>query len=126
LESCISDRVVRCLRNDPLDGVGATAAVRAAAEAVIDLAHPQPLRGLRKNGTKLLIAEHVAGAHDHGLVLTEISGHGRNEAKQNEAAAPSHHESHELRRGHGSAPFPPYFGCCDIMHVRSPFGRTFG
>ena len=117
---CRSDRAVCYLLHDPFDGVGTLTALRAAAKAVVNLAHPQPLSGLRKSGTKLLITEHVARADDHDLVLTHISGHGRNEGKQNKATAPPRHESHELRRRHVSAPCSPCFGCRDIMHVPSP------
>ena len=81
-----SDRAVCYLLHDPFDGVGTLTALRAAAEAVVNLTHPQPLSGLRKCGTKLLITEHVARADDHDLVLTHISGHGRNEGKQNNPA----------------------------------------
>jgi hypothetical protein len=115
-----SDRAVCCLLHDPFDGVGTLTALRAAAEAVVNLAHPQPLSDLRKSGTKLLITEHVARADDHDLVLTHISGHGRNERKQNKSTAPPRHESYELRRQHVSAPCSPCFGCRDIMHVPSP------
>jgi hypothetical protein len=54
--------------------VGAPAALHAAAEAVIDLAHPQPLRGVGKLGTNLLVAHYVARTDDHDVApLTEVS-----------------------------------------------------
>src|SRR4029077_18858273 len=120
--SCSTEaiRAVCYLLHDPFDGVGTLTALRATAEAVVNLAHPQPLSGLRKSGTKLLITEHVARADDHDFVLTKISGHGRNEGKQNKATAPPRHESYELRRRHVSAPCSPRFGCRYIMHVPSP------
>jgi hypothetical protein len=115
-----NDRAVCYLLHDPFDSVGTLTALRAAAEAVVNLTHPQPLSGLGKSGTKLLITEHVARADDHDLVLTHTSGHGRNDGKQNKATAPPRHESYELRRRHVSAPCSPCFGCRDIMHVPSP------
>ena len=51
-----------------LDGLGAPAALHAAAETVVNLTHPHPLRGLRKGGNggmHLLVAERVARADDH-------------------------------------------------------------
>ena len=111
-----SDRAVCYLFHDPLDGVGAPAALHAAAEAVIDLARPQPLN-LRKYGTKLLVAEHVARTDDHHLLLTHISGQSANEEKQDEATDPSRHQPCKLRRGHESAPCSPCLGGCDIPHV---------
>ena len=83
-----NESAVCYLLHDPFDGVGTLTALRAAAEAVVNLAHPQPLSGLRKGGMKLLITEHVTRADDHDRVLTHISGHGRNEGKQNKATAP--------------------------------------
>src|SRR5580704_9129349 len=126
-----SDRAGWYLLHDPFDGVSTLTALRAAAEAVVNLAHPQPLSGLRKSGTKLLITEHVARADDHDLVLTQIWGHGRNEGKQNKATVPPGHESYELRRRHVSAPCSPRFGCRHIMHVPFPSNlpspqNTFG
>jgi hypothetical protein len=53
------------LTHDPFDGVGTMTALRAAAEAVVNLAHPQSMSGPRKSGTNLLVTERVAGANDH-------------------------------------------------------------
>jgi hypothetical protein len=54
--------------------VGAPAALHAATETVIDLAHPQPLCGVGKLGTNLLVAHYVAGTDDHDIApLTEVS-----------------------------------------------------
>jgi len=39
------------------------------SEVVVDLAHSRPMSGLRNGGPKLMVAEHVARADDHGLVL---------------------------------------------------------
>ena len=63
----MSDRAVRHFVHDPLDNVSAAAALGAAAEVVIDLTHPQPLRRVRKCGPKLMVAEHIARADDHEL-----------------------------------------------------------
>ncbi len=65
---CTSEIAVCYLLHDPFDGVGTLTALRAAAETVIDLAHPQPFSGLRKRGTNLLITENVARADNHGIV----------------------------------------------------------
>ena len=73
---CTNESAVCYLLHDPSDGVGTLTALCAAAEAVVNLAHPQPLSGLRKGGTNLLITEHVARADNHDFVLTQISGHG--------------------------------------------------
>jgi len=54
---------------NPLDGVCAPAALGAAAEVGIDLAHPRPSSGLRYSGPKLMVTERVARADDHDLVL---------------------------------------------------------
>ena len=62
-----ADRAVRHFVHDPLDDVSAAAALGAAAEAVIDLAHPQPLRRVRKRGPKLMVTENIARADDHDL-----------------------------------------------------------
>jgi hypothetical protein len=48
--------------------VGAPAALHAAAEAVIDLAHPHALSGVGKLGTNLLVADHVARTDDHDFI----------------------------------------------------------
>ena len=87
-----ADRAVRHFPHDPLDGVSAAAALGTAAEVVIDLTHPQPLRSVRKRGPKLMVTEHVARADDHDFALAGISGQGRNEENQNEATTPSRHE----------------------------------
>jgi hypothetical protein len=50
------------------DGVGASATLGAAAEAVIDLAHPRPLRSVRKREPQLTVTEHITGTDDHDLV----------------------------------------------------------
>jgi hypothetical protein len=115
-----SNRAICYLLHDPFDGVGTPTALRAAAEAVVNLAHPQPLSGVRKSRTKLSITKHVARADDHDLVLTHTSGEGRNEGKHSKATTPPRHESYELCWGHASAPYSPCFGCRDIMHVLSP------
>jgi hypothetical protein len=115
-----NERAVCYLLHDPFDGVYAPTALRAAAEAFVNLAHPLSLSGLRKSGTNLLITKHVARTDDHDTVLTQISGHGRNEGEQNKATAPSCCESYELRWGHVSASFSLCFGCPDVMHVPSP------
>jgi len=67
--ACINmiDRAVRHFVHDPLDAASAAAALDAAAEVVIDLAHPQPLRRVRKRGSKLMITEDIARADDHDL-----------------------------------------------------------
>jgi len=62
-----ADRAVRHFVHDPLDDVSAAAALGAAAEVVIDLTHPQPLRRVRKRGPKLMVTEHIARADDHDL-----------------------------------------------------------
>ena len=117
---CTNESAVCYLLHDPSDGVGTLTALCAAAEAVVNLAHPQPLSGLRKGGTNLLIAEHVARADDHDLVLTQISGHGRDQGEQNKATAPSCHESYELPWGHLSASLSPCLGCPNVLHVPTP------
>jgi hypothetical protein len=117
---CTNESAVCYLLHDPFDGVGTLAALRAAAEAVVNLAHPQPLSGLRKGGTNLLITEHVARADDHDLVLTQISGHVRKQGEQNKATAPCCHESYELRWGHVSATLSPCPGCPNVLHVPTP------
>jgi hypothetical protein len=86
------------LLHDPLDGVGTPTALRAAAEALVNLAHPLSLSGLRKSGTNLQITEYVARADDHDFVLTQISGHSRKQREQHKAAAPHRHQSYELHR----------------------------
>jgi hypothetical protein len=60
-----ADRAVRYFVYDPLDGVGAPAALGPEAEAAIDLAHPRPLSGIRNRGPNLMVAERVARADDH-------------------------------------------------------------
>jgi hypothetical protein len=62
-----ADRVVCHYVHDPLDRVSAAAALGAAAEVVIDLTHPQPLRRIRKRGPKLMVTEYIARADDHDL-----------------------------------------------------------
>jgi hypothetical protein len=62
-----ADRVVCHFVDDPLDDVSAAAALGAAAEVVIDLTHPQPLRRIRKRGPKLMVTEYIARANDHDL-----------------------------------------------------------
>ena len=62
-----ADRAVRQFVHDPLDDVSAAAALGAAAEVVIDLTHPQPLRCVSKRGPKLMVTEHIARADDHDL-----------------------------------------------------------
>jgi hypothetical protein len=62
-----ADRAVRHFVHDPLDDVSAAAALGAAAEVLIDLTHPQPSRGVRKRGPKLMVTEHIARADDHDL-----------------------------------------------------------
>jgi hypothetical protein len=59
--------------HDPLDGVGAPAALGAAAEVAIDLAHPRPSSGFRNSSLKLMVTEHVARADDHYLVPTSTT-----------------------------------------------------
>jgi hypothetical protein len=54
--------------HDFFDGAGAPAALRAAAEAGIDLAHPHLMSGIGKGGTNLLLAEHIARTDDHGFL----------------------------------------------------------
>ena len=63
----MSDRAVRHFVHDSLDDVSAATALGAAAEVVIDLTHPQPLRRVRKRGPKLMVTEHIARADDHDL-----------------------------------------------------------
>jgi hypothetical protein len=53
--------------------VGAPAALRAAAEAGIDLAHPHLVRGVGKRRTHLLVAENVARTDDHDYVSGNLS-----------------------------------------------------
>jgi hypothetical protein len=53
--------------------VGAPAALRAAAEAGIDLAHPHLVRGVGKRRTHLLVAENVARTDDHDCVSGNLS-----------------------------------------------------
>ena len=88
-----SDRAIRHLLHDLFDGVGTLTALRGIAEAVVNLAHPQPLTSLRKSGTNLLITEHVARADNHDIVLTQKSDGGRNEGEPNKATAPSCYQS---------------------------------
>ena len=80
--------------------MSAAAALGTAAEVVIDLTHPRPLRSVRKRGPKLMVTEDIARADDHDFVLADISGQGRNEENQNEATTPSRHESYEVPSGH--------------------------
>ena len=87
------------LPHDQLDGVGTPTALRAAAEALVNLAHPLSLSGLGKCRTNLLITKHVARADDHDIVLTQISRHGRNEGEQHKATAPCCYESNETPLG---------------------------
>jgi hypothetical protein len=63
----MSDRAVRHFVHDSLDDVSAATALGAAAEVVIDLTHPQPLRRVRKRGPNLMVTEHIARADDHDL-----------------------------------------------------------
>ena len=44
-----ADRAVWYFRHDPLDRVGAPAALGSHAEGAIDLAHPRPVSGLHNN-----------------------------------------------------------------------------
>ena len=44
-----NERAGCCLLHDPLDGVGTPTALGAAAEALVNLAHPLSLSGLRKS-----------------------------------------------------------------------------
>ena len=115
-----ADRAVCHFPHDPLDGVSAAAALGAAAEVVIDLTHPRPLRSVRKRGPKLMVTEHIARADDHDFVLADISGQGRNEENQNEAPTPSRHEPYELASGHISAACPPCLACYGVPHAPSP------
>ena len=87
------ERASCCLLHDPFDGVGTPTALRAATEALVNLAHPLSLSGLHKSGTNLLITEHVARADNHDIVLTQKSDGGRNEGEQNKATAPSCYQS---------------------------------
>ncbi|BCH15296.1 hypothetical protein MesoLjLa_21470 [Mesorhizobium sp. L-2-11] len=55
------------LVNDAADSTRATAALGAAAETAIDLAdRARPLR--LDGGADILIAQHIARAHDHGAI----------------------------------------------------------
>src|SRR5262249_2609816 len=56
-----SDRLV----HDAADGARAAPALGAAAEAAIDLAGGPGIAALMDRGTHVVIAEHVAGTHDH-------------------------------------------------------------
>jgi hypothetical protein len=47
--------------------VGASAALHAGAEAVIDLAQAHLLSGRGERETNLLVAEHIARTDDHDL-----------------------------------------------------------
>ena len=114
------ERASCCLLHDPFDGVGTPTALRAAAEALVNLAQPLSLSGLGKCRTNLLITKHVARADDHDIILIQISRHGRNEGEQYKATAPCCHESNELRWGHVSASFSACFGGPNVMHVPSP------
>ena len=51
--------------SDALDGRGALAAPRSAAEAGVDLAYARRMRFVLKNGRDLLVIEDIARAHDH-------------------------------------------------------------
>ena len=112
-------RAVRHFPHDPLDGMSAAAALGAAAEAVIDLTHPQPLRRVRKPGPKLMVSEHIARADDHGFVLAGISGRGRDGENQNRATTPSRHESYGVPSGHISAACSSCLACCGVPNVSS-------
>src|SRR5262245_66255552 len=54
------------LVHDAPDGAGASPALRAASEAAVDLAGGARRSGGGRYGANLMIAQHVAGADDHG------------------------------------------------------------
>ena len=54
------------LVHDAADGTGAASALRAAAEAIVDLARGARRRFARRQGrAHIVIGEHVTGADDH-------------------------------------------------------------
>jgi hypothetical protein len=57
-------RPVERLVDDPANGAGAAAALGAAAQAAIDVAR-RSARGRAGGGPHLMVAQHVAGAHNH-------------------------------------------------------------
>jgi hypothetical protein len=54
-----------------------------------------------------MVTEHVARTHDHDLVLTGMSGQGRNEENHNQATTPPRHEPYEFRSRHVNVRCPP-------------------
>jgi hypothetical protein len=64
-----NERAVCYLLHDPFDGKYAPTALRAAAEAFVNLAHPLSLSGLCKGGTNLLITKHAASLRN------DVMGH---------------------------------------------------
>ena len=74
--------------HDPLDGVSAAAALGAASEAGIDLAHAGPSRLFCNHRPHLMVAEHIARADDHRFLLTNVSDEDREGKDHHKRGAP--------------------------------------
>jgi hypothetical protein len=59
--------------HDPLDSMNAAAALGAASEAGIHLAHTGPSRLFYDHRPHLMVAEHIARTDDHRLLLTNTN-----------------------------------------------------
>ena len=86
--------------HDPLDGVSAAAALGAASEAGIDLAHAGPSRLFCNHRPHLMVAEHIARADDHRFLLTNESDEDREGKDHHKRGAPPRHKPDEFPRGH--------------------------
>ena len=83
--------------HDPFDGVSAAAALGAAPEAGIDLAHAGPSRLFCDHCAHLMVAEYIARADNHRFLLTNTSESDEDRHKRD--ARPSRHHD-ELQSGH--------------------------
>src|SRR6476660_5379889 len=70
VHACVSMNGAGAFIHDPLDSVSAAAALGAASEAGIHLAHAGPSRLFCDHRTHLMVAERIARTDDHRLLLT--------------------------------------------------------
>ena len=90
----------RSFIHDPLDTVSAAAALGAASERGIDLAHAGPSRLVCDDRPHLMVAEHIARANDHCRLLTNESDEDREGEDHDKPGAPSSHKPNEFLPGH--------------------------
>ena len=108
----------RSFIHDPLDSVSAAAALRAASEAGIDLAHAGPSRLFCDYGAHLMVAECIARADNHRFLLTNESNEDRKGKDHHNRSAPPSHKADEFHPGHIGAVCAPRARsrpgrCCD-------------